>query len=84
MSTTTVSDARRDFADLCNRVAYGRERVIIERHGKGRVALVPYEDLALIEEIEDKVDLLAADTALKEAEEAGTVSWEELKAELEL
>ena len=34
MSTTTVSDARRDFADLCNRVAYGRERVIIERHGK--------------------------------------------------
>jgi prevent-host-death family protein len=84
MSTTTVSDARRDFADLCNRVAYGRERVIIERHGKVRVALVPYEDLALIEEIEDKVDLLAADTALKEAEEAGTVSWEELKAELEL
>ena len=56
MSTTTVSDARRDFADLCNRVAYGRERVIIERHGKGRVALVPYEDPALIEEIEDKVD----------------------------
>jgi|SoimicMinimDraft_8_1059736.scaffolds.fasta_scaffold92773_2 prevent-host-death family protein len=84
MSTTTVSDARRDFADLCNRVAYGRERVIIERHGKVRVALVPYEDLALIEEIEDKVDLLAADTALKEAEEAGTVSWEELKTELEL
>lgn len=84
MSTTTVSDARRDFADLCDRVAYGRERVIIERHGKVRVALVPYEDLALIEEIEDKVDLLAADTALKEAEEAGTVSWEELKAELEL
>jgi prevent-host-death family protein len=84
MSTTTVSDARRDFADLCNRVAYGRERVIIERHGKVRVALVPYEDLALIEEIEDKVDLLAADSALKEAEEAGTVSWEELKTELEL
>ena len=84
MSTTTVSDARRDFADLCNRVAYGRERVIIERHGEVRVALVPYEDLALIEEIEDKVDLLTADTALKEAEEAGTVSWEELKTELEL
>ena len=70
---------RRDFADLCNRVAYGRERVIIERHGKVRVALVPYEDLALIEEIEDKVDLLTADTALKQAEEAGTVSWKELR-----
>lgn len=33
MPATTISDNRRDFADLCNRVACGGERSIIERHG---------------------------------------------------
>jgi prevent-host-death family protein len=81
--TTTLTDAGRDFADLCRRVVYGRERVIIAT-GPGRVALVPAEDLELLEEIEDKADMLASDAALKEAEQAGAVSWEELKSELKL
>jgi prevent-host-death family protein len=82
-TTTTVSDARRDFADIFNRVAYGRERVIIERHGKGRVAVVPIEDLAVLELVEDRLDLLAADAALKEAEQQGSVAWQELREEVE-
>jgi prevent-host-death family protein len=82
MSTTTISDACRDLVDLCNRVVSGRERIIIEHHS-GRVALVPVADLDLIEEMEDGVDRLALDKALKEAEEQGTIPWEELKAELE-
>lgn len=82
--TTTISDARRDFDDLCDRVAHGSERVIIERHGSTRVALVPLEDLELLEELEDRLDLRAALAALKEAEEQGTVSAEELKQELGL
>jgi prevent-host-death family protein len=81
-TTTTVSDARRDFAHIFNRVAYGRERVVIERHGKGRVAVVPIEDLAILELVEDRLDLLAADAALKEAEEQGSVAWQELSEEV--
>ena len=84
MPTMTISDARRDFADLCNRVAYGGERIIIERHGTARVALVPAEDVEVLEALEDKLDLKAALQALREAEEQGTVSAEELKRELGL
>lgn len=84
MPTMTISDARRDFADLCNRVAYGSERIIIERHGIARVALVPAEDVELLEALEEKLDLKAALQALQEAEEQGTVSAEELKHELGL
>ena len=83
-TTTTVSDARRDFAHIFNRVAYGLERVIIERHGKGRVAVVPIEDLQILELVEDKLDLLAAEAALKEAEEQGSLTWRELREEIGL
>jgi mRNA interferase RelE/StbE len=67
-----VSEARRDFSAICNRVAFGKERVVIGRHGKSRVAVIPYEDLQLLEELEDRLDLRAALAALKEAEEEGT------------
>lgn len=80
----SVTEARRRFAELCNRVAYGRERIAIERHGKSCVAVVPYEDVELLEELEDRLDLRAALDALKAAEQEGTVSWDDLKQELGL
>lgn len=80
----SVTEARRGFADICNRAAYGRERVVIGRHGKSRVAVVPYEDVQLLEALEDRMDLRAALAALKEAEEEGAVSWDDLKRELGL
>lgn len=83
-TTTSVSDAWRDFAQIFDRVAYGRERVIIDRQGKGRVAVVPIEDLEILELVEDKLDLLAAKAALKEAEEQGTQTWRELRKEIGL
>lgn len=79
-----MTEARRDFAEICNRALYGRERVVIERHGKSRVAVVPYEDLELLERLEDHVDLQAALAAMKEADEQGTISADDLKRELGL
>lgn len=83
-TTTSVSDAWRDFAQIFDRVAYGRERVIFDRQGKGRVAVVPIEDLEILELVEDKLDLLAVKAALKEAEEQGTQTWRELRKEIGL
>jgi len=83
-AVTSVSEARRRFAEICNRAAYGRERIAIDRHGKSRVAVVPYEDVELLEELEERLDLRAALAALKEAEEEGTVSWDDLKRDLGL
>lgn len=40
-----VSEARAQFSDLVNRVGYGKERIVLTRHGKPLVALVPAEEL---------------------------------------
>lgn len=84
MTRLTVSDVRDDFADVVNRVAYGGERIVIHRRGKDLVALVPVEDVAMIEALEDRVDIVQARKALAEARAKGTVHWADLKAELGL
>ena len=84
MNEVTTVDARRDFSDVVNRVAYGHERMVLTRRGKRLVAVVPVEDLELLENLEDRIDLDAARAAMAEADRAGTTSWEALKTELGL
>lgn len=40
-----MTEARAQFSDLVNRVGFGKERIILTRHGKPLVALVPAETL---------------------------------------
>ena len=77
----TVSKAREDLADTVNRVAYAGERVRLTRRGKVVAAIIPAEDLALLEALEDRVDLEAARRALRERR---SIPWEKVKAELGL
>jgi prevent-host-death family protein len=82
-----ASDARRDFAELVNRVAYGKERVIIGRRGKELAAVIPMADLRLLERLAEKLeDRLDAEDALRvEADERDeSVPWEQVKEELGL
>jgi prevent-host-death family protein len=81
MSAITTVKARENFSDLINRSAYGKERVVLTRRGKGIAAVVPMEDLELLEKLEDRMDLEAAREALKEP---GTIPWEKVKADLGL
>lgn len=74
-----VKDFRDDMADPINRAAYGGERIILTRRGQGVAALVSMEDLALLQKLEDEIDIKAALKALKEK---GIVSLEQIKAEL--
>ncbi len=57
MDTLSVSEARNALGDLMNKVVFGHERIIIERRGRDRVALVPIEDVELLEELENRADL---------------------------
>lgn len=45
-SEIPVTEARAQLSDLINRVGYGGERIVLTRHGKPLVALVPAADLA--------------------------------------
>ena len=82
MTRLPASKAREQLAEVLNRVAYGGERVVLERRGKGVAAVIPVEDLQLLEALEDRYDVEAARAAL--AEQGRNVSWKKLKAELGL
>lgn len=80
--TTTIStaEARKNFADLVNKVAYGKEPVVLTRRGQGIAALVSMEELELLQQIEDRMDIEDARKALAEPGEnipAGEV-WKQL------
>jgi prevent-host-death family protein len=80
---TTVA-ARQNFSELINRVAYGKDRVLLTRRSRPLVAVVPIEDIALLEAMEDRDDLKAARAALREVKRKGTISWTRMKKELGL
>jgi prevent-host-death family protein len=80
-SITTVS-ARNDFSTVLNRAAFGKERVILKRRGKPIAAVVPMEDVALLQSLEDQLDIADALAARKEARKKGTKSLTKLRAEL--
>ena len=66
MAAMSTTDARQHFAEVVNRSAYGKERVLLTNRGRKQAAGVPIEDLELLEALEDKQDLaemLAAETA---------------------
>ena len=82
MGQVNTVDARAQFSEIINRAAFGKERVTLTRRGKEIVAVVPIEDVKLLEALEDKIDLDEARAALAEAKKKGTVSWEKIKNEL--
>ena len=64
--TITTADARKNFADIVNSVAYGKEPVILTRRGQEISALVSMEALQLLQKIEDHIDIEDAKKALDE------------------
>ena len=81
MNRLTASQARDDFAAVVNRVAFGGERVVIQRHGKDMVAVIPVDDLAHLIALEEREDIADAKQALAEPER---ISWKDAKKELGL
>jgi prevent-host-death family protein len=83
----TASKARDDFRGTLNRVVRGRERLVVTRHSDEEVAVIPVEDLHLLERLErqaeDAIDGEAARRILADPDE-GRESWDDLKEELGL
>ena len=84
MGQVNTVDARAQFSEIINRAAFGKERMILTRRGKEIVAVVPIEDVKLLEALEDRIDLEEARTALLGAKKKGTVSWQKIKKDLGL
>ena len=76
----STSTARAEFAEIVNRAEYAGERTIVHRRRKPVAAVIPIEDLELIERYEDELDL----RLIKKARKEKTIPWEQLKKELNL
>ncbi len=76
MAKTTIKEhistveARNRFSEVINRAAFGKQRIILTRRGKDLVAVVPLEDVELLESLADQLDIKLAD-AVKKNIEAG-------------
>jgi prevent-host-death family protein len=74
----SIAQARIDFADLINRAAYGKERIVLIRHGKSVCALVPMESLKALEALEKLED--AADRRILAARRGEpSMAWDKAK-----
>jgi prevent-host-death family protein len=75
METISITETREHLADLGNRVSLRGERLVVQRRGKNLFALVPMEDLELLDRLEDKLDL----DAVRAAKNEPAKPWAEVK-----
>ena len=71
MTQLTATEARYSFSETLNTVRYNKERIILHRKGKAFAALVPVEDLELLEALEDREDAKTLKKAIAEAHRTG-------------
>ncbi|MFH2060795.1 MAG: type II toxin-antitoxin system Phd/YefM family antitoxin [Pseudomonadota bacterium] len=62
----STADARKNFADIVNKVAYGKESIILTRRGQEIAALISIQEFELLQQIEDYIDIEDAKKALQE------------------
>ena len=84
MTSVTADKIRKEIETILAKVADDGERVRITRRGRTVAAMVPAEDLKLLEAVirrlEDMIDIREADKAMREYERNGkSVSWEDVK-----
>ena len=78
----SLAELGENLEDTLKRVAGELRRVVVHHQGKDIAVLVPLEDLALIEEMEDRFDVENAEAAM--AEDGENIKLADLKAELGL
>ena len=81
MTTIQVSEFRQNLSEMGNKTAYGGERFCVQRNGKPLFAVVPFDDMELLEHLEDQMDLELAAKALKKGK---FINLESLTKELNL
>jgi antitoxin (DNA-binding transcriptional repressor) of toxin-antitoxin stability system len=84
MGNPTGNKEREGFADAINRAAFGNERVLLRRRGRAVAAVIPIDDLRLLEALEDRVDLVDARAALAQASKKGAQTFDAILKDLGL
>ena len=80
LNKISTAEARKKLAEIVNKVAYGKEPVILTRRGEEIAALISMKELELLQLIEDYIDIEDAKKALEESGEniPADKFWKEL------
>jgi prevent-host-death family protein len=78
-----TTQLRCEIGAVVSRAEYAKERIVIERRGKPVAAVVPIEDLAALEKLEDRLDTQEAERILADPN-TRWLTLEEAEAELDL
>ena len=81
MNAVTIASVRKNLAALIDEVQHRKERLIITRHDKPVAALVPVDDAALLDELEDRLDIADALEAIEDYDANGGVALHRLETE---
>lgn len=86
MKFLSWAEARKNFADTLNRVAYGSEHIAIKRSGNEYVYLISAKDYELfqqlLQKVEDREDLDVAESRMNDPQQE-TVGFDEFLSDLE-
>jgi prevent-host-death family protein len=52
METVSISDIKKDISGLINRVAFGRERIVLTSRGRPKAGLVSVADLLRLDQLD--------------------------------
>lgn len=84
MLQTPDTQQHEDCSAYIERAVRAKERVRVTREGTDVAAVIPIEDLELLEQFEDSLDLLESFDAIEEAiAKGGVIPWEQFEAELD-
>ena len=82
LNTVSTAEARKKLSEIVNKVAYGKEPIVLTRRGEEIAALISMEELEFLQLIEERIDIEDAKKALEEPGE--NISAEKLWKELGL
>ena len=82
MPHSAPQKTRRTISNSLTRVVTKGERVKVHRRGKAVAALIPLEDLALLEELEDRLEVEEALKVLNDPTDV-IIPWDQAKTELD-
>ena len=83
MLTVTATRLKNVIGELLNQVQFRGERVTLMRKGKPAAAIIPIDDLRLLEELEDRLDVAEIERILADTSDE-LVPLEQAERELDL
>jgi PHD/YefM family antitoxin component YafN of YafNO toxin-antitoxin module len=82
MTRLSASQLREDLSSAINKVAFGGERIILQRNNKDVAALVSMKDLSILRALEDRLDFEEIKKAMEEP--GANIPWKDVKTEPEI